>query len=87
MIGLGSDKKDAKLQRMGCDSIQQCNYIQMAFGVKQNYSKKSFLNRPHISIASTGKCMRHIVVIVLFAINVSGDGDSPLPPASAYITV
>ena len=54
-----------------------------AFGVKIKYSKKSFLNRPHISIASTENVCGMLLLLVLFSINVSGDGNSPLPSQCA----
>ena len=48
---------------MGCDSIQQCNYINICFwGENKVFQEIIFLNQPHISIASTEKCMRYIVV-------------------------
>ena len=49
MIGLGSDKKDAKLQRMGCDSIQQYNYINICFwGENKVFQEIIFEQTSHI---------------------------------------
>ena len=60
-----SQKKMPNYKEWDVTQFNSASKFKYAFGVKINYSKKSILNRPHISLASTGKYDTCIVVTCL----------------------
>ena len=69
---------------MGCDSIQQCNYIQICFwGENKVFQEIIFWTDLTYLLQVQENVCDTLLLLVLFSINVSGDGNSPLPSQRA----